>query len=267
MQGYDPELLKWIQPFYSHLVALCVTFTDAKASSETATIWFRSFAGTLLRVEGQAYFLTAGHILRNLYEGGNGVQICRARLVDSFGPNVISHEPIPFDLLNEPRFYIDKPEDGLDFGIIPLRENYTRLLEVNRLAFIDEQNFRDVPTDFDAYFMMGLPRELASLRVSESGTAEIEPVTISIQKKETLPFNMEMPAPLNPPFVGKIDPGFLQSIEGMSGGPIVGLKQGTPDRYWIVALQSAWYPGKREVIGCPLVVLFSFLKELRSAIE
>jgi hypothetical protein len=257
MQVHDPELIKWLRFFCSHLVALCVTFSK-KGAPETT--WFKSFSGTLLRVGERAYFLTAGHILRNLYEGiENGVQIHGSLLVDSFGPNPVSHEPFPFDLPNEPHFYIDEPEQGLDFGVISLRKYYIRLLEANRLAFIDEQNFRAVPAEFDAYFMLGFPQELSSEKVSESGTAKFEPVMISIQKKEALP--EDTTSSLNPQFVGKIDPDFLETIHGMSGGPIVGYKKGPSDRYWIIALQSAWFRNRREVVGCPLNVLFSFLAD------
>ena len=143
-----------------------------KATRYNASHLVKSFAGTLLRVEGKAYFLTAGHILRSLYEERQkGVQICGAVIVDSFGPNATSQDPIPFDWLNEPHFYIDEPEQGLDFGVICLRQNYINLLEANRVPFIEEQNFRGVPIDLDAYFMLGFPTELASDQVSESGTA------------------------------------------------------------------------------------------------
>ncbi len=55
----------------------------------------------------------------------------------------------------------------------------------------------------------------------------------------------------------------LKSIEGMSGGPIFGLKQqdAKQARYWPYAVQSSWWSEKRIVIGVPLPLVGTYLKD------
>lgn len=259
-----PEIMRdssgLLQFFCRHLVALCITVKDRCAGQTGNQPRFNSYSGTLLRIREATYFLTAGHILKNIYEEtkNDRVEICGAVLADSFGPNPVSLQPIPFDLLNEPRSYVDDPEAGLDYGVIQLRQNYSRLLEANGLVFIDEENWRNQPDNLDGYLMLGLPQTLASKQISKSGEATVEPVIISVQKTGT---SIEGRTPTrNPQFVGQIDPQLpLRSIVGMSGGPIFGVKLGPPTQYWIVALQSAWLPSSGVVVGCPLPLLASFL--------
>jgi hypothetical protein len=249
--------------FCRHLVALCITVNEQGAVQTGKQPRFKAYSGTLLRIGETTYFLTAGHILRDIDQEIKKarVDICQAILVDSFGPSPLSTHPIPFDLLNEPRFYIDDEVEGLDYGVIPLRQNYTRLLEANGIIAIAEENWRNQPEgDFDAYLMLGLPKELASDQISESGEAKVEPVIMSIQKVENPP--KEVPVTRKPQFVGQIDnEPLLKSIDGMSGGPIFGVKFGPPACYWIVALQSAWLARRRVVVGCQLPLLARLLTE------
>jgi hypothetical protein len=64
-------------------------------------------------------------------------------------------------------------------------------------------------------------------------------------------------------FVGQIIPELpIDSIEGMSGGPIFGFRYKDSElRYWIVALQSSWYQSSRVIFGCPLPTLASLLSD------
>lgn len=108
--------------------------------------------------------------------------------------------------------------------------------------------------------MLGLPEELASNQISESGEAMVEPVIMSVLKIENPPKGV--PVTREPQFVGQIDnEPLLKSIVGMSGGPIFGVKFGPPARYWIVALQSVWLSTSRVVVGCQLPLLARLLTE------
>jgi hypothetical protein len=48
----------------------------------------------------------------------------------------------------------------------------------------------------------------------------------------------------------------------MSGGPIFGLKEvDGKQRYWVIGIQSSWYPTSRVVSFCPLPPFLAMLKE------
>lgn len=51
-----------------------------------------------------------------------------------------------------------------------------------------------------------------------------------------------------------VDETDLKSIDGMSGGPILGFRRREDGNglYWIVGLQSSWLPTSRIVCACPL---------------
>ena len=57
-------------------------------------------------------------------------------------------------------------------------------------------------------------------------------------------------------FYGVVDSASsARTIEGMSGGPIIGLKSGGDGgtaNYWVIAVQSSWYASSRIVCASPL---------------
>ena len=85
---------------------------------------------------------TAGHILgdleQHLREGS--IRVVRYALLDDFGPDVISHDPIPFDYGRAPKYYINDREAGLDFALIGLGLYYQGLLQANGIVAISQEN-------------------------------------------------------------------------------------------------------------------------------
>jgi hypothetical protein len=55
----------------------------------------------------------------------------------------------------------------------------------------------------------------------------------------------------------------LTDINGMSGGPIFGFKRGEDGRmrYWVIALQSGWFPDKRIIFACRIRQLCEVLRK------
>jgi hypothetical protein len=140
---------------------LCVTFRR-KAADE---VKFAAYSGTLILVENVVFFLTAGHILKDLEEARKSaeIEITSAVLADTFGLRRISDKPIPFDLKNAELIHIDDEDEGLDFGVIPLSPYYVGLLAKNGMVALEEQNWiHQANARFDAYLMLGLPEELSS---------------------------------------------------------------------------------------------------------
>lgn len=221
---------------------------------------FFACPGVVIRIRGFFSFLTAGHALKDLHthlERGD-IAVESAVLADTFGSDVISDKPIPFDLLNEPRFFIDNEEEGLDFGLIALRPHYMALLAKHGIKAIFEENWiNQHRVEFDAYTMLGLPEEF--VKYEQAGSVGIVSPTMIGVKALDIPPEDTKPTSY-PRFVGKLQENLpFSSIVGMSGGPIFGFRYGPPMAYWIVAIQSSWLQSQRIIFGCPLSVLAELL--------
>jgi hypothetical protein len=262
-----PPIRQWnasegLQYFCRHLVALCVTYRHVGREEERSQ--FAAYSGTLIQLAGQFHFLTAGHIVRDLEAAlqSPAVEIESAVLADIFGLNRVSDQPIPFDLLNARRYYIDDREDGLDFGLISLRPYYVDLLRRNGVIALEEENWaRQSGVTFDAYAMLGLPEEFGSARLSHSGDGQVSPTMFRVHRLAAPPPGRA--ATRYQQFIGQLDRELpIRSIVGMSGGPIFGFRtRGNETRYWVVALQSSWLSDERIVFGCSVPVLASLLTE------
>lgn len=249
-----------LQMFGRHLVALCVTFRDVNKPDELPH--FHAYAGTLIALGGKVFFLTAGHILKGLHDGieSNQVMILNAVLADNFGTGR-HNMPIPFELKSAPMFFIDDDEEGLDFGVIALRPYYLPLLAANNTVAIQEENWvHQHKLKFTMHFMLGLPEEFTSKAIDAAGVGLCSPTLLPVTKLETPP--VTAPTTRNPEFIGQLKENFgLESVVGMSGGPIFGFIDEPPMRYWIVALQSSWLPESRTTFGCSFPVLASLMTE------
>jgi hypothetical protein len=251
----------FIQSFGRHLVALCVTFREKDSREPLPS--FRAYACTLLHIDGRNFLLTAGHILSELHQAlkSEEVEILNAVLQDNFGTERICDLPIPFDLKSADMFFIDDAEEGLDFGVIALRPYYMNLLAANKMVALAEENWASQHTvHFDLHLMFGLPVEYTSDRVNADGEGSVAATMFGVKCLDELPEGI--PTTRYSRFVGELNPNLaLESVRGMSGGPILGFNLTPPMRYWVVALQSTWLPDRRLVFGCPLPVLASLMTD------
>jgi hypothetical protein len=262
-----PEEAKMLGFFCRHLLGLCVTYHFKNAPADQSETRFAAYAGTLINIRGMTFFLTAGHSIRQIEEAlaNPDVEIESAALADTFAWPRISDIPVPFVLKTARFAYLD--EDGLDFGIMHLEPYYVRLLAANGTVAMDESRWiHQGNVRFDShYFMLGLPEQYTSTVLPESGNAQVSPTLIPVRRLDTEPDDTE-PTPY-PRFVAQLPPlADLESVVGMSGGPIIGFRFGeTETRYWIVALQSRWRPDLGVVFGCPLPLLASMATDLFDA--
>ena len=261
-QGGKEKLLEF---FCRHLVALCVTYREVRGGVPVEKTSFFACPGVVLCIHGLCSFLTAGHALEDLsahLERGE-IIIESAVLADTFGPGAMSETPIPFDLKNEPRFFIDDEEEGLDFGLIALRPYYVALLAKHGIIALFEENWiNQSRVQFDAYAMLGLPEEFITCEEGSSRNGsvvgKVAPTVIGVKTIDRL--TEDIKPTTYPRFMGQLHENLpLSSIVGMSGGPILGFRYGPPATYWVVAIQSSWLRSKGIVFGCPLPVLAGLL--------
>jgi len=250
-----------IVEFYCrHLVGLCVTYRHRHEAGLRSR--FATCSGTLIYVEGALYFLTAGHVLKELQNlrTSEQVEIEDAALADVFGWKRVSEKPIPFDIKSAHLCYIDDDELGLDFGVIPLGPHHARLLAKNGVVALSEINWAHQDgIECDAYVILGFPEEFSSERVSASGDVTVGPTMVPVQRVEP-PLEHEVNTTKFPRFVGRLSPKLpLKSLRGMSGGLIIGIQYEPVQRYWVVGLQTSWHRQRRYACGCRLPVLGSLM--------
>lgn len=266
LSGQDAE--RALEFFCRHLVVLCITYRLAGNESSSKKPLFFACSGILLCIRGHCSFLTAGHALKELtdLQSRGEIIIESAVLADTFGPDAICDRPIPLDFSNEPKFFIDDEKEGLDFGLIALRPYYVRLLAAHKIKALFEENWATQDrVQFDGHVMLGTPAEFVSCELVGPGgdfqvIGTVAPTMIGVRRLSEAPEGS--PATRYPRFVGEVQQGLpLSSLEGMSGGPIMGFRNGPPSSYWIVAIQSSWLKTRRVVFGCPIPVLAGLLTQ------
>ncbi len=251
-----PERDTIIQYFGRHLVALCVSTRFGNEKDR-----FSAFPGTLIRVDQHIFWITAGHNLKHLYESIShpNVTLNSAVLADSFGAAYRSSKPVPIDLKNSARLYIDDDALGLDFGAILIHPHHERLIAANGIEILDENRWNhQSKIEYFGYLLLGLPEEYTSEFVPPSGAAELSPTIISIQKS---PREGELQNKEYSRLIGNASKRLpLDSLKGMSGGPVFGFAGDINElRYWVVALQSSWLPADGTIFACPIPVLTDLL--------
>jgi hypothetical protein len=258
----DEEFVRF---FSRHLVSLSGWYRAiSPEGEELGQTQFFSYSGFILSIQGLWCLATAGHILSDLekYLRDGSIRVTRYALLDDFGPNVISHDPIPFDYGRAPKYYIDDKEAGLDFALIGLGPYYQGLLQANGIVPVSQENWENQhEVEFGHHMMIGLRQKFieASTRKNQ-GVVRFEvfvrPMTIDIEKLYEVPAGTRETR--YPRFIGKIRD---NDITGMSGGPILGFsKKG--DKYWIVAIQSSWLAESKIVFGCPIPLIADLVEKM-----
>jgi hypothetical protein len=259
----------FVRFFSRHLVSLSGWYHATRPNKGgSGQPLFFSYSGFIISFHGLWCLATAGHILDDLEQHvrEGTIRVVRYVLLDDFGPDTISHDPIPFDYGRAPKYFINNREAGLDFALIGLGPYYQGLLQANGIIAVSQENWeKQHEVDFGKHMMIGLPQKAIEASTWKSQgkvqfKASVRPMTIDIEKLDELPEGTrETPFPR---FIGKINGDLpLDDIIGMSGGPILGFSK-KADKYWIVAIQSSWLSASKIVFGCPIPIIADFVEKM-----
>lgn len=263
-EDFAEQLLDYLS---RHLVALAGTYQPIDSAGQpNGASGFVCYSGFILPINGNWCFVTAGHILEELdrhLDGGN--VLFRFRLVDYLRSDADHTEPIPFDYENADRLW--RHADGLDFGFVALDDLTKRQLEANGVRPLYQEYLE--PNDgctLHGHIMLGLPEEFFDdPQFSDTLViGGVSPTLVPVEHLESAPEGAAITTYER--FVGRLpDEAEIQSIVGMSGGPIFAFGDDAEGHlcYWLVAIQSAWHqlPAGRITFGCPVDVFLTVLLE------
>jgi hypothetical protein len=210
----------------------------------------RVYAGSILSNKDKWYWITAGHILvalDNIFEQQRlkRLKVERIDLLDYFSSEHLYPIPIPLDYERRPKFFIDSENDGLDFGLMELSELLKLNLQRNKIEPFTQTPYAvDDDNEFDAHIILGFPTDLLE---SYPGTTNvgIAPAVIAVTRIDD---TLDLRSTTFSRFVGQLEQ-IPISMNGMSGGPIFGLRN---DKYRVIAIQSSWNEPRLLTFGCPV---------------
>lgn len=241
-----------------HFVTLSCVQTVPGNSNEHVLV----FSGFLADVGGMWFYVTAGHILRDIRSAiDRGAKFDVWRLGDQTAGNRFEGSGIPFAFDVERWGVIEEEEVGLDYAAVPLEGMYCLALQAGGAVPIDKIAWADHVTPHDHWALVGVPSETVSYDGKTVITARV--VVAPLEPADE-------PAAAGPKaqnqFYARLkddSASVVNDIDGMSGGPIFGLKkvEGTW-KYSVIGVQSGWYRQSRIIAACPFSSFALALEEL-----
>ncbi|WP_053117155.1 hypothetical protein [Pseudomonas sp. P1.31] len=222
------------------------------------------FSGFVVEIMGEWFYVTAGHILRELSSAINGGSTFDSwRLDDQTAGNRFNNVAIPYDFQLEQWCVLEEASVGLDYAALHLGGLYRQQLEAGGIIPITKQAWGDYITEHDHWVLYGIPSESISVDDTTQITAKV--VMVPIVSVEP-PFLAEQK--VENQFYARLASGseeVVEDIAGMSGGPIVMLwKADDTWKYSVIGVQSGWYSSTRIIAACPFA---SFAEALESVVE
>lgn len=255
MTEMNEEQRRFMRCMSKHLVVLSFVVQRFKEGKPTKLDGFH-LSGWIINLHDHIFWATASHSLKLIdkeIEKGN-MEIDSVRFVDCFGAEAKDDTSIPFHYEPGCGIFREGDEPGYDAALIPVDYLTMRGFLYNKVKAVGRANWiHQTGMQFDHYKMLGIPAHLTQFSVSKRGeiSTGIRPVMIAIDAVDRATIK-------NPPpedwFVGRIHEDVeIESIEGMSGGPIYGFRK--TDENWfyhVVALQSRWREEERIIFGSPV---------------
>lgn len=262
----DPQFLGSIR---RHFVGFGGTVHDIKDGRPVEERHF-ACSGFVVEIRGVWCFVTAGHVFTEIdNEVRRGkLRVLKCGFADYFSAEARIKEPTPIDYNDTQKIVVNDSATGLDIGIVALRDFFRAGMQANGVRPIPVAAWAGrEPPGYSDYAILGLPLE-ANEPVERQGPRGPQighVVTLTLVGVDALvPTPAEYHSSPVPRFVGRLrDNGELQSIEGMSGGPILGIssREGGWD-YACVGVQSGWHSQTRIVLATPMGIVVETIEKL-----
>lgn len=272
-ENLTEDQLKLMNYVGRHIVSLRGVYRNAGEADNAYYNKPFNFSGFVFNLREDWFLFTAGHVLKSIGDlRSNNTIVDGFRLDDAHSPNAPFKDLdtlTPFNFDKAPKHFVDQPELG-DFAAIWLRQNYRELLSKNGIKPFSPEETSATPYDarFICHWLIGFPEELMS--VDGEGDSALHKSQLVIIKVDPVAFE-DLPGSIKSevddrgfhrdnlfarlPDANELtngeNPG-LQSIVGMSGGPIIGWRKNDDGivGYNLIAVQSRWWEKSRILMAC-----------------
>jgi hypothetical protein len=230
-----------------HFLTLTCVQTTPSTSGEKTLV----FSGFLVIAGGVWFYVTAGHILKDIRLALNaGAKFDIWRLGDQTAGNQFKNAGVPFAFDINHWAVIEDEYVGLDYAAVPLGEIYCRQLQAGGAIPIDKIAWGNHLTEHDQWALVGVPSETVSYDRKTIITAR---VVVAPIKPADKPASAGSKAQNQ--FYGQLmddSAGIVGDIDGMSGSPVFAIKKIEDTwKYTVIGVQSSWYAESRVIAACP----------------
>lgn len=230
-----------------HFVTLSCVQRQVSTSKERVFV----FSGFLVEVDDVWFYVTAGHILRDIRISiQNGDTFDVWRLGDQTAGAKFGYAAIPFHFELDDWLIVEIDYLGLDYAAVPLRDLYRKQLVAGGCVAIGPNAWSDHVTEHDFWALVGIPSESIDYDDKTLITAKVVVIPVTPTKAPEMANDKaqnQFYAKLSADSIDRVT-----DVDGMSGGPVFALKK-IEDKwmYGVIGVQSAWYPSSRVVAVCP----------------
>ncbi len=235
-----------------HFVSLSCRQIDPRL--EEPKLWM--FSGFVVEILDEWFYITAGHIIRDIkiaIDSGSTFDVWR--LGDQTASDLETRKrhknmAVPYDF-NVDHWYVLRDEAlGLDYAVTHLSTLYRKQLEAGGVLPFKKDLWLEYSNAGSIWGLAGVPSET----VTYDGTTHID-----------ARFTLLGLTPADPPpaagqkaknqfyaVLHSSSQEIVGDIDGMSGGPVVAVMTSTEGfAYFVIGVQSAWYPDSRLIAACP----------------
>lgn len=254
----EPRLFSedFLKSLHKHIInIMCFDSGPAALKEHSGEYAIYNFSGFIVEIDDRWFVITAGHIFEELKEvRAQGAILSNWQIDDS----IVSKNPMPpyriaLDIDNDVTSIY---ENGIDCAFFEL-DFLTRQAISNQGICGIPRNIWEAEDieDFSLWLLIGTPNELAKLATAIP--FQKSHATVQLERRYQIPDGFtrtefsRIYAAIRFESVIDYEQGF--NIEGMSGGPIFGLKPSTNsilDDYRLIGIQSKWNE-KDTVAICP----------------
>jgi len=218
----------------------------------------------VVEIEQHWLLVTAGHVISEIQEATvRGAIFSDFNLHDKLAGNTFPFSvPIPFDVKDWA--VLDGDPQGADYAAAPLSNLIAQNLLVGGVRPIEESVFGTAPFDQYPHWLLSGTRNESFEVVGGRDTLKLTLIPLA---PSAAPEGMTDSGEGSKVFAKMLSRPDLDAVQvtdvgGMSGGPIFGLRENNGEtRYWLLGLQSSWYPDSRIVCFCPVQRFFAAIKE------
>lgn len=246
------------QALGKHFVTLsCVQHPPAE-SPENILV----FSGFVVDVSGEWFYITAGHILRDVrtaLESGSSFDVWR--FDDQTAGHRFNGMAVPYEFDAEMWLVLCNAMTGLDYAAVHIGDFYRRQLEAGGVTAIARNAWSDHVTEHDHWVLVGIPSETVAYDGETVITARVVMSPLTPSDEPVLAGEKVQ----NQFYAKPIDGSecFFKDANGMSGGPVFALKKlGEKWGYGVIGVQSAWYPTSKTLAVCPFSSFGIALEEI-----